>query len=421
MQRNVSFRPDFRIENGGTLTVSSSNPLVDSIWNTNMTLVEASAQDTQNLSVSWLPIDDGVTPGDQVVYEVHLSQNKDFFINASTKVHEQAGIQSASIGGLIPGTEYYVKMLARSNNGYQTSSVQIRITMPTALPQVKAGVNLVELSTDSIQSVTASTVLLNVGSDTPIVGDIIANDQSSFLREVTAVSANPDSTILLQTVPSSINQAFEAIQVSSSIALPAISQTSAPASLAFNQSGQPTRHTNKSGQSVVHWPTSGLTLMAPSTRPVTNAPVSLVRSMRAKNLAQSSNVNETLFSTSDDITETGNFLRIQAPEAVGIVPGHNGTLSLDLEIYKDDRSLFGNDILLTICEVTDLEVDAPGGKDASGLVTLGQLSFSEPTTITQGDRSWTRYRLATRPISIQATEAQISVQPYTVRVTAIVG
>jgi hypothetical protein len=382
-------------------------------WSTNLTLVEASAVDTRTLVVSWLPVDDGITPGDQITYEVHLSQTKDFVPSGATLAHQQAGVQSAEIGGLVPGALYYVKMLAYDPQGHQTGSDQTRILMPEVEPIPNAAQTVTNLASGDVLGSTDTTLTLRAGMTPPDIGTILADGQNALIRRVTAVATNPDGTLRVSTAPASIAEMFDRLQISGSIQLAPIPESSSAAKRAFNRPGSPAYRAHASGAASVHWPESGLTLIGQPAPLVSTGPPALQAGLQRQAAS-----DQSLYSEAASKTEKGSYVTVSGAQAVAIVPGNSGTMTLALKLH-DDEDWFGN--RLTICDVTDLAISSPSGKPSSGLVTLGSISRGDAETVPSysGDMTW-RYKSATMPLNITATEDHVSDQPYRVRVRAYV-
>lgn len=407
---SINIKPGTTIAAGSSFVAATANPMMEQVWQTNLTLIEASANDSQSISVSWLPMDDGVTPGDQVTYDIHLSETNDFVPDDDTRKHRQAGIQSALISGLTPDALYYVKMLAYDGFGRQTGSRQFRIQMPAIDPDQNSSTSITELVDGALQHITESGLELSPGTAAPAVGSIIADQESALLRRVTGVTTASDGTVQVQTEQASINEVYDRIQVSSSVALASVPSVSQAAARAYNRSGGPTLTTDKSGKRTVAWPNSHLTLSASETTVVTRAPASLVKDRMQKLAAKAE-----LYSEAAAKTVNGKYLKITAPQAVGIVPGKTGVMTLSLQIYQD-----GEDPM-TICAVTDLDIDPPSGKSADDLVALGSLVPGATEVVDDFSGGVTvRYKTATNGIHFTPTAAHVSDQPYTVRVRVYV-
>lgn len=388
----VGFTGPVNVE--GTLRVAASNPYQDKVWQTNLVLVEVSAIDKDSVQVSWLPVDDGVTPGDQVNYEIHLSQTEDFLPSSITLKHQQAGIQSAQIDGLTPGATYYARMLVSTSAGLTSQSRQHRILLP-AKDAVRTAQVVVELSAGTVHSVAVDSVVLVSGTTAPQVGDLITSNDPALLRRITAVTTNGDGSITLQTAAASLGEVYQNIEISSSIALAGVPPTSSPASLAYLQKNGPTRSVSSIGGSIIEWPQSGLTLSVDtSSHLVSAAPASLISNMRIQAVSRQSSE---LYSESDTKFESGSTLTVSGPKAVAIVPGASGapTISLVLDDATEQE----------LCSVGDLEIDEPSGKSGTSLVSIGALT-------NKGNGIYTL------SLPINASVAQIADSAYKVRFTA---
>ena len=383
----------------GGLRVAASNPLQDQVWQTNLTLVEVSAIDTDSIQVSWLPVDDGVTPGDQVSYEIHVSQTEDFLPDASTLKHQQNGIQSAQIDGLTPGATYYVRMLASTATGFNSQSRQHRILMPAAAP-VRTAQTVVELPPGSVHSTTHTSVVLVAGSTAPQVNDIITSRDPALLRRVTAIATNADGSITLTTTAASLGEVYQSVQINSSIALPGVPGTSPAAAQAFGVKNGPQLHAAPTGGVEVNWPQSDLRIRTDEpAHLVSIAPASLRKAMRAQVQVANSSGQAAVYAESDRVSVGGSDITITGPSAIAVVAGNGGVSNFSLVLHHSlDQEL---------CWVSDFNIDTPAGKSSAGLASLGTLNATGTG----------RYNL---PLVVGSTADQLSDTPYKVRFTAFV-
>lgn len=70
------------------------------------------AQGTDKLEMAWIPGNDGLTPTNQVKYEIYLGSSEDFIPGPTTLQKTVTGVSQAEITGLVANTLYYGKIIA---------------------------------------------------------------------------------------------------------------------------------------------------------------------------------------------------------------------------------------------------------------------------------------------------------------------
>ncbi len=93
------------------------------------------ATGTDSVAMAWTPGRDGITPPEQVQYEIHMDKNEGFIPRLSTLKQISAGSGNAEITGLEADTIYFVKIVAIFRDGVNTVTAprEIRTHSFTAL------------------------------------------------------------------------------------------------------------------------------------------------------------------------------------------------------------------------------------------------------------------------------------------------
>ena len=84
---------------------------------TNVSLVEVSSAGSTVVTASWLPATDDSTTAANLNYEIHASTDPNFVPSASTLKLKGASLASARIDGLLPSTQYTLKLVVLDKDG----------------------------------------------------------------------------------------------------------------------------------------------------------------------------------------------------------------------------------------------------------------------------------------------------------------
>ena len=118
----------FRTESSGILvTTLNSAP-------SNVALSEVKALNPTVIAVNWLNASDDTTSANELLYEVHISENDSFTPNSATLKFTGKGVTSAKIVGLKAVTDYKVILVAVDAQGLRTVSNSMSVKTMAFIP-----------------------------------------------------------------------------------------------------------------------------------------------------------------------------------------------------------------------------------------------------------------------------------------------
>ncbi|MDO8446572.1 MAG: DUF1566 domain-containing protein [Deltaproteobacteria bacterium] len=389
---------------GGGSSPSVNDPI--NAAPTGVKLVEVSSQNVGELSASWLPATDDSTPATGISYQVHASTDTGFTPSADTLKFEGTGVNSANIiSGLANGTRYSVRLVAIDQQGSSTASDVLEVTIADTAATLQAGVIVMPLATTEVAQINADSVVLSAGVAAPAVGSYISSaDGYGFLRKVTGVTQSADGATV-QTQSASINEVLSSVQVSSSFKMTSVPEEVANSAIQ-SSSIKFAAAKNKTPASFA-WPQTGFSYSA---TPIANSRLASTGSQAERATATAASQ----FQAGADLTESGSWAKVTAPDHVEIMDGGTGSINMVVATITDDIPL-GSSAPAEICDVKLGAVSGGDGSNPAGVsVTLGALD------IIQFEAATGRIKVAHKPITFNAAAGTSNAEPYKITATAYI-
>lgn len=211
-------------------------------------LVSVDSITAGQIQVQWLASLDNDTPANQIRYRIHAGSQANFPVNGTTLVGEVTDATNATVGGLMAGQQYYIKIEALDLGSHASLSNELDVVVATSSP-VRTGALVIDVSLAPNLIVAPGSVsyLLTGGATPPQVGDLITSSQGDgFLRRVLSVTRNGDQ-IEVQTENAPLNAVFSDLSFSTTTRLLDLAQTTQSTA-------------RSSGAAAAHWSQTGLTL-----------------------------------------------------------------------------------------------------------------------------------------------------------------
>lgn len=219
--------------NIATLNLSVTQPVViqtsDTQAPTQPSIVSISSSSENNITLFWLPSNDNNTSVEDIIYEIHISEDENFTISDITKKLALKNALEANIGNLLSSTKYFVKIKAidrAANFSISNESNITTLSQPSRLALTATIKNADELF---LHNATTDSNTLTFEKDDSIVlpeiGDILIGDShDGYLKKTTAVTET-NSSVAITTTDATITEVFESMQMTSSISLFGESET----------------------------------------------------------------------------------------------------------------------------------------------------------------------------------------------------
>jgi hypothetical protein len=186
----------------------------------------AVANDTDRITLAWLPATDDRTPQDQLVYEVHVSTTPGFVPDATTLQTSLVNQLQAEVSGLTAATEYEVVVVARdaANRGTEDRRTLQTLEFPVVFnPNVPLetteDLNLGEPTIDG----TTYTFAGGPGVTPPTDGAVLVVTVGSdlHLRQVERVTVKQGGAVIeVQTSQGALDDAVDQFALHSAFTLP---------------------------------------------------------------------------------------------------------------------------------------------------------------------------------------------------------
>ena len=376
---------------------------------TNVRLIEVASMAVGEIRASWLPASDDSTPSASLRYQLHVSASPEFVISGDTLRVETTGQLSASIAtNLISGARYFVRVVAIDQQGAQTASDSMPVTVADTPAALEDGITLRALSASEYSRLTSDSITLASGVAVPATGSYVASaDNGGFLRQVTAATSAGGATSIT-TRRASLNEVVTGLQVSSSVRMTPV-PVAAVSSAREKPTGGASATTEGSSMSVT-WEQAGLSYSAGA---VSMSGVgSASANVQAVPLALVPR-----FDVGPTTTVHGKWAKVRGPEYVALEEGAKGEVLFTVTTTTDDTTgLFGFGSRVGICklEAGVITNEDPGARPREvGVEFVGELR------LLQFESGTGRVKAASQMLSVLATSSTASNSPYKVKARAI--
>ncbi|HNC02679.1 MAG TPA: lectin-like protein, partial [Agitococcus sp.] len=383
-----------------------SAPTATNTAPTNVSLVEASSAGSTVVTASWLPATDDSTTAANLTYEIHASTDTNFVPSASTLKLKGANLASARIEGLLPSTQYTLKLVVLDKDGLKTVSNSLQVTTSSTPSEQMAGVTVKTMTAGQTLAMTDTSLTLAAGAPVPKVGEFVASAEGDgYLRKVTAVNIVGGQTVLT-TEQAALNEVLQKAELSSSFKIKSVpvevAETPTQAGLMRVSDG------TQSDQANFAWQNTGFKLNTTTYQTNTNMPSPVL--MQAGLASASANPSFTESSKKIDFDDGfGTFSKVTVPESISIAERATGEFKAVLKILNDDKEGLPwdrKDVPLTLCESELVKVVNEKGESVAGLVKLGALESVQSQSATDS------VRVAHQIIKVDANFEKASEKPY---------
>jgi hypothetical protein len=224
---------------------------------TKVSIVEASSIDANEIVVSWLAAEDDTTAAKDLIYTLHVSENKNFQPSSLSANTQVTGELSAIATGLIANTQYYVIVVAKDkDNNESWSNVFSVKTVATKFQRSQQVVVVQDAA--QVANVTENRVTFKNTDVVPEVGDVISSSQGDgYLRKVKQVTTK-DGQVHVETEPARLNEVFDDLELSTTVK---IKQANQATQAVARSSRSMMRMRNFNSQQQITWEKSGFSLI----------------------------------------------------------------------------------------------------------------------------------------------------------------
>jgi hypothetical protein len=318
------------------ITVSDNQPP------TVLHLIGVSSLSGDELTAEWLPGEDDKTPHANLTYILHVSESQGFTPSAASAKHTQNGIINATVNGLIPGTDYFAKVVAIDEGGLESWSNELSITTANVIAERSSAPVLVQGASQEPQ-VTEDTISFSNGL-APNVGEFIASAEGGgYLRKVIGVQTQ-NNQVIVATQPASLNEVFDTLEVNTNIKLVPLPEQINVAPLSQSSSNLKSPDTSK--QKKRSWLASGLTLIDTD-----------LKSTAVPSLSSTLSATSNVIVNNDLQTAQEKHLDFTGPAYWALNPGQTGTFTLKAEVARPKIDGQGNTVPTRICTIEFLGLD----------------------------------------------------------------
>ena len=373
---------------------------------TNVSLVEVSSAGSTVVTASWLPATDDSTTAANLNYEIHASTDPNFVPSASTLKLKGASLASARIDGLLPSTQYTLKLVVLDKDGLKTVSNSLQVTTSSTPSEQVAGVTVKTMTAGQTLAMTDTSLTLAAGAPVPNVGEFVASAEGDgYLRKVVAVNVVDGKTVLT-TEQAALNEVLQKAELSSSFKIKSVpvevAATPTQAGLMrVNDVTQPD-HAN------FDWGNTGFKLNTTTYKADTNTPSQALIQAGLESVSASPSFSiSSQTKTFDD--GFGTFSQVTVPNSVSIAERATGEFKAVLKILSDDTEgpfWDRKNVPLTVCESELVKVVNEKGESVAGLVKFGALES------VQSQSASGSVRVAHQVIKVDANFEKASEKPY---------
>jgi hypothetical protein len=373
---------------------------------TNVSLVEVSSAGSTVVTASWLPATDDSTTAANLNYEIHASTDPNFVPSASTLKLKGANLASARIDGLLPSTQYTLKLVVLDKDGLKTVSNSLQVTTSSTPSEQVAGVTVKTMTAGQTLAMTDTSLTLAAGAPVPNVGEFVASAEGDgYLRKVVAVNVVDGKTVLT-TEQAALNEVLQKAELSSSFKIKSVpvevAATPTQAGLMrVNDVTQPD-HAN------FDWGNTGFKLNTTTYKADTNTPSQALIQAGLESVSASPSFSiSSQTKTFDD--GFGTFSQVTVPNSVSIAERATGEFKAVLKILSDDTEgpfWDRKNVPLTVCESELVKVVNEKGESVAGLVKFGALES------VQSQSASGSVRVAHQVIKVDANFEKASEKPY---------
>jgi formylglycine-generating enzyme required for sulfatase activity len=224
---------------------------------TKVSIVEASSIDANEIVVSWLAAEDDTTAAKDLIYTLHVSENKNFQPSSLSANTQVTGQLSAIATGLIANTQYYVIVVAKDKDNNESWSNVFSVKTVATKFQRSQQVVVVQ-DADQVLNVTENSVTFKSTDNVPEVGDVISSSQGDgYLRKVKQVTTK-DGQVHVETEPARLNEVFDDLELSTTVKIKPVNQATQAVA---RSSRSMMRMRNINRQQQITWEKSGFSLI----------------------------------------------------------------------------------------------------------------------------------------------------------------
>jgi hypothetical protein len=321
---------------GGSVDGDKQPKSDSSISQITAALAEVSSSERGTITASWLPASNDPAIASTLTYELHMNTPEgDFIPTDQTLRFRGKAVLSTKVDNLQPGERYSVKLVVEDANGQRTVGATQSILVSGVAAAPISGVTVTTISAQQvvIANPAAGTLTLSASVPPPVVGTILVSDvDGGFLLKVVSTQKQADGSTVVTTEPAAINEVVSTLDLSSTVTL-----TPVPESSATVMAGVVTSRSATNGYSM-NWPQTGFTLSSAEPRKVASVgrAVGLVRS----SAAASSGTAPALEISQESKTVSGEWGSLSVPKLVGVLEGQpSRAQSIDIGINITDSSL----------------------------------------------------------------------------------
>lgn len=316
-------------------------------------LVEVSSMMKGVITASWISSAEDSATAASINYELHLSAgDNDFTPNNNTLKYAGKAL-STDVIGLPVNQLFSVKLVAIDKDGKRFISNLKKIT--TSIADPVSNIPVITIASNNIITPfdpTTQTINISGQIKKPEIGTYIATEKNNgYLGRVVGVTTNSDGSTQLKTVDASLSEVVKNLDLSTSISLSPVRNTS-------NQTGLIS--TKTSGTNTIQWTQSGLTLSSETPN------------IKKPDVNKSLQIGLVAEESKEKVVEKGYGYILRMPKTVTV----NSVSSLPIDLVITPESKF------ELCKYEIIN-DQNNGKFATMISDKGSINFN-PAGIAEG-------------------------------------
>ena len=211
---NYSNEVNVTIEVTEVEVVSQTDVLTPSI----PVIISINSPSSDSITLFWSSSSDSDTASDDMIYEIHISQEENFVASQSTKKLSIKGAQEATVSELDESTLYFVKVKAVDLGANSAISNEMSIQTSTQNSVILNSLNIIQVVNSLfLNNVTVEDSSITYTLDEKVIppqeGDILVGSvDNRYLRKVTSV-VNNNNEVTLQTQQVAMNEVFDDLRL----------------------------------------------------------------------------------------------------------------------------------------------------------------------------------------------------------------
>lgn len=372
-------------------------------------LVEVSSMVPGQLTASWLPASDDTTPVSNIKYQLHASTDAAFTPSAATLKFEGIGVNSAAVtSGWTNGARYTLKLLAIDQQGAVGTSDAIQVAISDTAVALQPQATVQQLGSAQVAQISTDSITLQPGTKAPAVGQfLVSADGSGYLRKVLSTSTAAGGAITVKTSPAALNTVVNQVSVASAFKL-----ASVPTEVAAASTSRATISAVVGPSSVDwKWPQTGFQLSKALPPPARVTAQSVRSEQGVKTIAATTTGGATIdVSAKTADGGQGRYVKVLAPDTVGILTGTSGTFTVESQVTSKYTSVWSPDeIPLAICRLEIIDNPLPAAVQVTG--TAG--ATFKPVDTTGG--TYQAAQTAASTLALNTASVAPRAEPYTIK------